>query len=193
MYTNHSTPMALENQYKFCTALFTLMAQKPFERITVTELCREAGFERMTFYRHFDDKNDIIQYYLDQQMMLLIAKLPSQSTLYHNICALFEWAYSERRNLRLLMDNRMTTQLSIALRHSFFSVLAGNLAPDAVMPLPYSTYTYSDIYISNGVLGLFCGLLTAWRSCDFHEPPQDLARRMLVIMGLGSLLPENRK
>ena len=80
MYTNHSSPLALENQDKFCTALFTLMAQKPFERVTITELCREAGFERMTFYRHFSDKADIIAYYLDRQMMLLMASLPSSST-----------------------------------------------------------------------------------------------------------------
>ena len=49
MYTNHSSPLALENQDKFCTALFTLMAQKPIERVTGNEMCPEAGLERMTY------------------------------------------------------------------------------------------------------------------------------------------------
>lgn len=37
-------------------ALVRLLAQKPFEQITVTELCGEAGTSRVTFYTHFSDK-----------------------------------------------------------------------------------------------------------------------------------------
>lgn len=189
MYTNHSSPLALENQDKFCTALFTLMAQKPFERVTITELCREAGFERMTFYRHFSDKADIIAYYLDRQMMLLMASLPSSSTTEHNLYALFQWVYNERRNLSILMENHMTAQLAKSLAHSFFAVTTANLPPEAVRLLPPSPYSADDPYITDGVIGLFCGLLTSWRDNDFREPPKALTHRMLAILGLGSLLP----
>ena len=189
MYTNHSSPLALENQDKFCTALFTLMAQKPFERVTITELCREAGFERMTFYRHFSDKTDIIAYYLDRQMMLLMASLPSSSTTEHNLYALFQWVYNERRNLSILMENHMTAQLAKSLAHSFFAVTTANLPPEAVRLLPPSPYSADDPYITDGVIGLFCGLLTSWRDNDFREPPKALTHRMLAILGLGSLLP----
>ena len=188
MYTNHSTPMALENQYKFCTALFTLMAQKPFERITVTELCREAGFERMTFYRHFSDKIDIIAYYLDRQMMLLMASLPSTSTTEHNLYALFQWVYNERRNLSIMMANHMTTLLAKSLAHSFFAVMTTNLPPEMV-PLRPTPYSADDPYVVNGVIGLFCGLLTCWRDNDFRESPKALTHCMSAVLGLESLLP----
>ena len=188
MYTNHSSPLAQENQDRFCTARFTLMAQKPFERVTVTELCREAGFDRMTFYRHFSDKIDIIAYYLDRQMMLLMASLPSTSTTEHNLYALFQWVYNERRNLSIMMANHMTTLLAKSLAHSSLAVMTTNLPPEMV-PLRPTPYAADDPYVVNGVIGLFCGLLTCWRDNDFRESPKVLTHCMIAILGLESLLP----
>ena len=46
-------------------ALFELMKRKPFQQITVTEICREAAIGRKTFYRNFDWKEDVIDFQLD--------------------------------------------------------------------------------------------------------------------------------
>lgn len=46
-------------------ALFSLMKRKPFQQITVTEICREAAIGRKTFYRNFDWKEDVIDFQLD--------------------------------------------------------------------------------------------------------------------------------
>ncbi len=37
-----------------------LMAKKPLDKIRVTEICKEAGIERPTFYYHFRDKYDLV-------------------------------------------------------------------------------------------------------------------------------------
>ncbi len=37
-----------------------LLLHKPVEEIRVTEICREAGIERPTFYYHFKDKYDLM-------------------------------------------------------------------------------------------------------------------------------------
>lgn len=184
MYTNHVNPVALETQDRFCTVLFELIAQKPLEKITVTELCRAAGFERMTFYRHFDEKNDIITYYLDRQMMLLMGSLPAHSTLLNNLKALFQWVYSERANLCLLMDCRMTSLLSDALGRNIFSMLSTNLSRREWEQFPASPYADDDPFMHCAVMGIFCGLLTAWRSDGFKETPLNVAHRMLLLMGI---------
>lgn len=43
------------------TALLQLMKTKPYEAITVSELCRRAGVSRMAFYGNYAEKSDIIK------------------------------------------------------------------------------------------------------------------------------------
>ena len=81
MYTNHINPVAQKNQDAFCTALFQLLMKKPLEKISVTELCHMADLDRTTFYRSFESKDDVLDYYLDRQMTQLAGQLPAYSTL----------------------------------------------------------------------------------------------------------------
>lgn len=46
-------------------ALFNLMKRKPFQQITITEICEEAAIGRKTFYRNFELREDIIDFKLD--------------------------------------------------------------------------------------------------------------------------------
>lgn len=47
------------------TALVTLLKEQPFEKISVSEICQTAMINRMTFYKHFDDKYDLLNHTLD--------------------------------------------------------------------------------------------------------------------------------
>ncbi len=42
-------------------ALVDLMAEKPFEKITVTELVLKSGVSRQSFYRNYESKEDILK------------------------------------------------------------------------------------------------------------------------------------
>lgn len=44
-------------------AFIKLLSQKPFDEITVNELCDEAGVRRATFYKHYSDKFDFLTAY----------------------------------------------------------------------------------------------------------------------------------
>ena len=43
-------------------SLFDLLTEKPFEKITLTELCDRAMIPRSTFYRYFEDKHDLLRF-----------------------------------------------------------------------------------------------------------------------------------
>ena len=43
------------------TAVVLLCAEKPFEKITVTEIVRKAGVSRTAFYRNYDSKEDVLK------------------------------------------------------------------------------------------------------------------------------------
>lgn len=50
---------ALVDEY-ITEALLQLMKKKPFKDISITEICERAGVTRMSFYRNFESKEDIL-------------------------------------------------------------------------------------------------------------------------------------
>ncbi len=51
-------------------ALVELMNQKPFEKITVRDICETAMVHRSTFYTHFNDKYELLKYCLGEFEMV---------------------------------------------------------------------------------------------------------------------------
>ena len=47
-------------------ALLTLMMAKPFDKITLTDICKLGMIPRSTFYRHFEDKYDLLYHCFDK-------------------------------------------------------------------------------------------------------------------------------
>ena len=46
-------------------ALIQLMEKKDFHDISITELTKRAGVGRVSFYRNFEDKTDVLRKYLN--------------------------------------------------------------------------------------------------------------------------------
>ena len=61
-------------------SLRTLMVRKLFEKITIRQICDEAGVIRATFYNYFDDKYDCLQWivYHDITENILKSAAPEQ-------------------------------------------------------------------------------------------------------------------
>lgn len=47
-------------------ALISLMKQKPYPSITIQNIVNKAGLSHVTYYRNFNSKDEIIQFYLDR-------------------------------------------------------------------------------------------------------------------------------
>lgn len=180
MYTNHINPVAQKNQDAFCTALFQLLLKKPLEKISVTELCHMADLDRTTFYRSFESKDDVLDYYLDRQMTLLAGQLPAYSTLEKNLTALFRWTYAERKNLCVLMDCHLTSFFSDALSEKIILVLISNIEfGDARQFVPWPvSLPGENRYFRNSFIGAYMGFCNSWRYGNFAERPEDLAKCM---------------
>ena len=66
MYHMQKNKTAVQSQCMIAEALYRLMQTKAFHRITITEICEEAGVGRKTFYRNFDWKEDVVDFQLSQ-------------------------------------------------------------------------------------------------------------------------------
>jgi AcrR family transcriptional regulator len=65
--TGKKEDMRLRRTYHLLTsALWALLETKPFEDIRVNEICEKAMVHRTTFYKHFEDKNHLLNFCLQQ-------------------------------------------------------------------------------------------------------------------------------
>lgn len=65
-------------------ALIQLLEEKPFQAITVTDVCNVAGAHRSTFYSHYDNTLDLLDEVRDQTMLEFYASfehLPREAAL----------------------------------------------------------------------------------------------------------------
>lgn len=66
---NKSESKYFNTAKKMNLALISLLKKKPFEYITISELCEKAGVNRSTFYLHYENTYDLLdettQYILD--------------------------------------------------------------------------------------------------------------------------------
>ena len=48
-------------------SLYSLMLKRPYEEISVKDICEKAGVSRMSFYRYYNKKDDIFVDYCDER------------------------------------------------------------------------------------------------------------------------------
>ncbi len=63
-----------------CTALMDLMQNTSFDKLSVNEICEKAMVHRAKFYNHFNDKNDLLNYALDNLQEELFEKSIEKET-----------------------------------------------------------------------------------------------------------------
>lgn len=59
-------PLALQSQSWIFSSLTKLLGSVPYDDITVSMICKNAGIDRRTFYRYFDNKQDTLYSYMDK-------------------------------------------------------------------------------------------------------------------------------
>ena len=58
---------AIASQAAIAEALIELMKDKPYSRISVSEICKRAGVSRQTFYSLFASKDNVISFILERK------------------------------------------------------------------------------------------------------------------------------
>lgn len=182
MQPNQSfSPQNQVNQFaKRCLAeaLLRLMEQKELDDINVTEICREAGFSRMAYYRNFSSKQDILSQYMrmlaDSFREEAIRNFPNHSSRSYEI-VLFAFRYFE--NYRLftlrLMQAKLDSILQDGLNYYFETYIAGT---DSSPERRYAMYYYA---------GALFNLYTHWIKDGMTQPPEYMAELVCQIVNRG--------
>ena len=65
----------------FAKAIKSLIKTQPLDKITVTDIVFQAGKTRQTFYRHFQDKYDLVNWYFEKLVLKSLEEMRQGGSL----------------------------------------------------------------------------------------------------------------
>ncbi len=150
-------------------ALLQLMQKKSFYQITITEICQKAGVSRMSFYRCFDSKLDVLR---KRITIVTDAFVESSGINYRNdslkkyFVTLFRHFIANREYALMLHRDGLLYIVKDDIDRVFFS-------------------TYRDVYdeyklcfIAGGIFDVY----RLWLENGCKDSPEDMAERLSAIL-----------
>ncbi len=176
-------------------ALISLIEEKGFETLTVTDLTSRAGINRGTFYIHYQDKNDLLE--------------QTEAEIIHDIETILQKAPP------LTLADLRTHEMSLPLTVQLFEYLKDNAALlNAVLGLKgditfqnritkamersiYTRSIFADLnqenfrvpgkYLISYLVSAHLGVIQLWLASGCLETPQDMAQTLSMLSFLGPL------
>ena len=147
------------------TAVILLCAEKPFDKITVTEIVRKAGVSRTAFYRNYESKEDVLK----DLGKGVIGKLND----------FFDGKIYNRSGEALLTDllsiikkNASTVSLLLSSNQIIFEILCGAVYLDRFMPQD----TYRQRYNTIAMEFVIKKIIIEWFKAGMKESPEEIAK-----------------
>lgn len=154
-------------------ALFVLMEKKAFQEITVKDIAEKAGIARLTFYRNFEAKEDIIRYHIQCGFMDFLDELrdTSNANLREMITLCYRYWHLKRDELLLLSNQKLEWLVREPFEMYLYIILEQ-------MGLK-EKYTYFQIQFLIG--GMFSDML-AWIKNPQGNTSEDMAEEIIRLL-----------
>lgn len=143
-------------------ALLQLMENAPIEKIRIQEVTDLAGVGRMTYFRYFQSKADVLMFKLQRLWKEWTVEHPCtyQIGRYEHAPWFFPFWYSIRQVLSLLyQQNQYGVLLQVFLLYAF--IVEGDFRREQ----------YQEMFSAYGMLGI----VIKWAAAGFQETPEKLA------------------
>lgn len=154
-------------------SLLILMETNDFQNITVGEIVKKAGVNRSTYYRHFDKKEDVILYFLDNiSKDILEWENGKKLDFKEHLIKVYEHYYKHKKQMLTIYNSGLSTL--------FLDILKKYLGADEHKDKQISVQ-YDIAFHIGGTFNHFL----LWFSRDMIDTPEVMAKYTLDV------LPEN--
>lgn len=151
-------------------ALLILMTKKDYTDITVGEIVEKAGVNRSTYYRHFEKKEDVITYFLDQiSKDILEWDKAAESNFEEHLINVYKYYYKHKKQMMTIYKNN----LSIL----FLDILKKYLGAEA-HKYEQASIQYDIAFHIGGTFNHFM----LWFSRDMADSPEEMAAYTLAVL-----------
>lgn len=151
------------------TSLKNLLLQKPLNKITISDIANDCGINRMTFYYHFKDIYDLIEWICNEETARAINGKKTYETWQQGFLQTFQMVLDNKPFISNVYHSISKEKIEDYFYAITFDLLIGVVEEKAVG----MSVTESDKkFIANFYNFAFVGLLLDWIKKDMREDPQ---------------------
>lgn len=163
------TKRALEQSLK------NLLLKKPLTKITISDIAEDCGINRMTFYYHFKDIYDLVEWSCSEDARKALENNKTHDTWQQGLLQIFE---AVRENKPFIMNVYRCIHKEQVER--YLNPLVDNLIM-GVVEEECAGMTVRDedkSFISRVFSYIFVGIMMDWIKDDMREAPEDIVARL---------------
>jgi len=167
------TKRALEQSLK------NLLLKKPLTKITINDIAEDCGINRMTFYYHFKDIYDLVEWSCLEDARKALEEKKTYETWQQGFIRLFE---SVRENKPFIMNVYRCVhreQVEKYLKPLVDNLLLGVINEEAA---GMTVRDEDKAFIAQVYSYMFVGLMLDWIRDEMREDPEVLVNRLALIL-----------
>ena len=171
--------MGSSTKEAFASALKQMMAVKPMNKITVKDLVVICGVNRQTFYYHFDDVYDLLEWVFEEDANRVLPKEIVYDHWREDVLKFFEYLHENRvfalnvynSNSRLYMLRFLKERLQNCIR-GFAEIACEGRNIDR------QDFEFVVEFYANGIIGL----ISQWLDLGMKLPPSITKERFIQVL-----------
>ncbi|ADL05233.1 TetR/AcrR family transcriptional regulator [Lacrimispora saccharolytica] len=151
------------------TSLKHLLLQKPLNKITISDIANDCGINRMTFYYHFKDIYDLIEWICKEETARAINGKKTYETWQQGFLQTFQMVLKNKPFISNVYHSISREKIEDYFYAITFDLLMGVVEEKAA---GMSVAEADKKFIANFYNFAFVGLLLDWIKKDMREDPQ---------------------
>ena len=167
------TKRALEQSLK------NLLLKKPLTKITINDIAEDCGINRMTFYYHFKDIYDLVEWSCTEDARKALEEKKTYDTWQQGFLQIFE---AVRENKPFIMNVYRCVhreQVEAYLKPLVDNLLLGVIQEESTR---LTVREEDKAFIARIYSYIFIGVMLDWIKDDMKTDPQEIVERLAVLL-----------
>jgi probable dihydroxyacetone kinase regulator len=171
--------MAEVTKRALAASLKKLLAQKPLDKITIIDIVSDCGVNRQTFYYHFKDIYDLLEWLFIDESSAALAGQKTYATWEQGFLKIFEWVLDNKLLITHVYRSTNHEMVEQYLYDATFKLVMGVVNEKAAgMPVRES----DKKFIADFYKFAFVGLMLDWIRSGMKEDPKFIIDRLSVLV-----------
>ena len=174
-----TSPMSQVTKRELEQSLKNLLLKKPLTKITINDIAEDCGINRMTFYYHFKDIYDLVEWSCTEDARKALEEKKTYDTWQQGFLQIFE---AVRENKSFIMNVYRCVhreQVEAYLKPLVDNLLMGVICEEAVDMIVRDE---DKAFIARIYSYIFIGVMLDWIKDDMKADPQEIVGRLAVLL-----------
>ena len=160
-------------------SLKNLLLQKPLSKITINDIAEDCGINRMTFYYHFKDIYDLVEWSCEEDARKALEGKKTYDTWQQGLLQIFEAVLENKPFIMNVYHSVSREQVESYLYRLTYDLLESVVEEQAA---GMSVRAEDKAFIADVYKYAFVGLMLDWIKSDMKEDPQKIVARLALVV-----------